>query len=160
MRGRDETPQPNAAGTPPAAAAGVGPHDRCALRVLVATASENLGRLICRSLGRSGYDPEPVDSAAAAIEATRRSRYEAIVTDMHLPDGCGATLLSHLRAAGVDIPAILLAEQETPRLRRLADAIPGTRCLTALDPTQLRVALSAALASRDGTPPTDPPAPE
>ena len=74
---------------------------RC-MKVLVATASSNLQKLICRMLQRSGYSTDEVTSAAAALEAVRNSDYEAIVTDMHLPDCCGATLVNSMREAGVD----------------------------------------------------------
>jgi two-component system response regulator QseB len=117
------------------------------MRVLVATASTNLQQLICRLLGRSGFTAEPVDTAEAAIEAATHHDYQAIVTDMHLPDCCGATLVSRLRHAGVDTPAILLVEEETPRLREVAIRLGGTRCLTSPSPEQLKEALSAAAAA-------------
>ena len=84
------------------------------MKVLVATASSNLQKLICRRLQRSGYTTDEVDSAAAALEAARSSEYKAVVTDMHLPDCCGATLVNRMREAGVATPAILLVEAETP----------------------------------------------
>ncbi|MBM4243781.1 MAG: response regulator [Deltaproteobacteria bacterium] len=99
------------------------------VKVLVATASSNLQKLICRMLQRSGYATDEVDSAAAALEAARTSRYEAVVTDMHLPDCCGATLVNRMREAGVATPAILLVEAETPRVREAASALDATRCL-------------------------------
>jgi len=117
------------------------------MRVLVATASTNLQQLICRLLARSGYTTEPVASAEAAIEAARRSDYQAIVTDMHLPDCCGATLVGRLRREGVSTPAILLVEEETPRLREVATRLGSIRCLTSPSPEQLKEALSSATAS-------------
>jgi len=117
------------------------------MRVLVATASTNLQQLICRLLGRSGYEADAVDSAEAAIEATRRSEYSAIVTDMHLPDCCGATLVGRLRRDGVDIPAILLVEEETPRVRDITMRLGATRCLTSPSPEQLKQAIAAAAAA-------------
>jgi CheY-like chemotaxis protein len=117
------------------------------VRVLVATASTNLQHLICRLLGRSGYATDPVASAEAAIEAFRHSDYSAIVTDMHLPDCCGATLVGRLRREGVGTPAILLVEEETPRLREVASRLGAIQCLTSPSPEQLKEALSSAAAS-------------
>jgi DNA-binding response OmpR family regulator len=114
------------------------------MRVLVATASTNLQQLICRLLGRSGYAAESVDSAAAAMEAARHSEFEAIVTDMHLPDCCGATLVGQLRKEGVETPAILLVEEETPRVRDAMSRLGATRCLASPNPEQLKAALSLA----------------
>ena len=103
------------------------------MKVLVATASSNLQKLICRMLQRSGYVTDEVDSAAAALEAARASEYEAVVTDMHLPDCCGATLVNRMREAGVATPAILLVEAETPRVREAASVLDATQCLRSPD---------------------------
>lgn len=118
------------------------------MRVLVATASSNLQQLICRLLGRCGYTAHPVASGEAAIDAVRRSDYEAIVTDMHLPDCCGTTLVDRLRREGVAIPAILLVEEETPRLRAVTHRLGAIRCLTSPSPEQLKAAVSSACRGR------------
>jgi DNA-binding response OmpR family regulator len=113
--------------------------------VLVATASANLQNIICRVLGRNGYNADPVSSAAAAIEATRTSEYEAIITDMHLPDCCGATLVDSLRRQGVSTPAILLVEEETPRIREAVSRLGSTQCIAgAADLDRLKAAVAKA----------------
>jgi len=124
----------------------------CAMKVLVASASTNLQQLIRRLVSRWGFTAEPVDTAEAAIQAARESRYDAIVTDMHLPDLCGTTMVDRLRQEGVDTPAILLADEETPRLRDAADRLSSTRFVAVADPEMLREALSRA---RPATPPAD-----
>ena len=121
---------------------------RC-MKVLVATASSNLQKLICRMLQRSGYVTDEVHSAAAALEAVRNSEYEAIVTDMHLPDCCGATLVNSMREAGVDTPAILLVESETPRVREATSLLCSTQCLASPDFDRLRDAIALACAAGD-----------
>jgi DNA-binding NtrC family response regulator len=121
---------------------------RC-MKVLVATASSNLQKLICRMLQRSGYLTDEVDSAAAALEAVRTSEYEAIVTDMHLPDCCGATLVNSMREAGVVTPAILLVESETPRVREATNLLCSTQCLASPDLDRLRDAIELACAAGD-----------
>jgi len=125
---------------------------RC-MKVLVATASSNLQRLISRKLQRSGYSTDEVTSAAAALEAVRNSEYEAIVTDMHLPDCCGATLVNSMREAGVSTPAILLVEEETPRVRDATALLNSTQCLASPDLDRLR---DAILACRDDDSPAAP----
>lgn len=125
------------------------------MRVLVATASGNLQKLICRMLQRSGYTTDEVDSAAAALEAVRNSDYEAIVTDMHLPDCCGATLVNSMREAGVVTPAILLVEEETPRIREATSLLCSTQCLASSDFERLRDAVALACTGEHGAqPPT------
>src|SRR5215831_14153140 len=112
-------------------------------KVLVATASANLQNIICRVLGRNGYNADSVSSAAAAIEATRNSEYEAIITDMHLPDCCGATLVDSLRRQGVSTPAILLVEEETPRIRDAVSRLGSTQCIAgAADLDRLKAAVA------------------
>lgn len=123
----------------------------CAMKVLVASASTNLQHLIRRLVGRWGFVAEPVDTAEAAIRAAHESRYDAIVTDMHLPDLCGMTMVDRLRREGVDTPAILLADEETPRLREAADRLPSIRFVAPADPEKLRAALASARAASPGT---------
>jgi len=128
--------------------------NRC-FKVLVATASANLQNIICRVLGRNGYSAEPVSSAAAAIEATKKSDYEAIITDMHLPDCCGATLVDSLRRQGVSTPAILLVEEETPRIRDALARLGATQCITgASDLDRLKAAV-AQVCTEHGQAPAD-----
>ena len=119
-------------------------NESCPMKVLVASASSNLQQIIRRLVARWGCTAEPVDTAEAAIRAARESRYDAIVTDMHLPDLCGTTMVDRLRQEGVDTPAILLADEETPRLREAAGRLASTRFVAAADPEMLRDALSRA----------------
>lgn len=126
------------------------------MKVLVATASSNLQKLICRMLQRSGYVTDEVDSAAAALEAARTSKYEAIVTDMHLPDCCGATLVNAMREAGVATPAILLVEAETPRVREAASLLDATQCLRSPDLDRLGQIIALARAQDEATDPSLP----
>ena len=119
------------------------------MKVLVATASSNLQKLICRRLQRSGYTTDEVDSAAAALEAARSSEYKAVVTDMHLPDCCGATLVNRMREAGVATPAILLVEAETPRVREAASLLDATQCLRSPDLERLGEVIALARANDD-----------
>jgi len=123
---------------------------RC-MKVLVATASGNLQKLICRMLQRSGYATDEVASAADALQAVRSADYEAIVTDMHLPDCCGATLVNSMREAGVSTPAILLVEEETPRVRQVTTDLGSTQCLASPDLERLRDAIVHACAARAAT---------
>jgi DNA-binding response OmpR family regulator len=115
--------------------------------VLVATASSNQRRLIGRMLRRSGHDPFAVDTAAAALDAARERDFEAIVTDMHLPDRCGATMIAALRAEGVATPALLLVEEETPRVRAATRALGSTRCLRCPDLDGLEAAIRSLRSS-------------
>ncbi|MBM4267292.1 MAG: response regulator [Deltaproteobacteria bacterium] len=116
-------------------------------QVLVATGSSNQRRLIARMLRRSGRGALPVESAEQALDAARRCTFEAIITDMHLPDCCGATMLAALRAEGVSTPALLLVEEETPRVREVARTLGATRCLCCPDLDGLEAAICSLRSS-------------
>jgi hypothetical protein len=66
---------------------------------------------------------------------------------MHLPDCCGATLVNSMREAGVATPAILLVEEETPRVREATNLLCSTQCLASPDLDRLRDAVALACAS-------------
>ena len=65
-------------------------------------------RALCGDvLGRAGHDIEAVGSAAGAIAAAARRRFDLILCDINLPDQDGVSLLPRL-LAGEPPPAVLL----------------------------------------------------
>ena len=58
-------------------------------------------------LGRAGYEVEAVDSAAGALAAVARRRFDLILCDINLPDQDGVSILPRL-LAGETPPAVLL----------------------------------------------------
>ncbi len=69
-------------------------------------------RALCSDvLGRAGYEVEAVDSAAGAVAAVTRRRFDLILCDINLPDQDGVSLLPRLLAPRGDEsppPAVLL----------------------------------------------------
>ncbi|MBA3463542.1 MAG: sigma-54-dependent Fis family transcriptional regulator [Deltaproteobacteria bacterium] len=69
-------------------------------------------RALCSDvLGRAGYEVEAVDSAAGAVAAVSRRRFDLILCDINLPDQDGVSLLPRLLAPRGDEsppPAVLL----------------------------------------------------
>ena len=69
-------------------------------------------RALCSDvLGRAGYEVEAVDSAAGAVAAVARRRFDLILCDINLPDQDGVSLLPRLLAPRGDEsppPAVLL----------------------------------------------------
>ncbi|MFT3834140.1 MAG: response regulator [Micropruina sp.] len=71
-------------------------------------------------LGLSGFTVDTVSSVADATEALATNRFDAVVLDRMLPDGCGLDVLARLRRQGDRTPILVLtAKDET------ADRIGG-----------------------------------
>src|SRR5678816_3457743 len=65
-------------------------------------------RALCGDvLGRAGHDVESVDSAAGALAAVARRRFDLVLCDINLPDQDGVSLLPR-RLLGEPAPAVLL----------------------------------------------------
>src|SRR5688572_8206565 len=87
-------------------------------RILLVSPEDNFRRTLCRILDRCGYQVEFVGSGEEALVRVRSSSFDGVVSHVHLPGSvCGVTLLSRLRAQGLEVPVLLLTERETERLR-------------------------------------------
>src|SRR5262245_18342182 len=75
--------------------------------ILVVDDERGIRALCSDVLGRSGYEVEAVDSAAGALAATARRRFDLILCDINLPDQDGVSLLPRL-LVGEPPPAVLL----------------------------------------------------
>jgi DNA-binding NtrC family response regulator len=75
--------------------------------ILVVDDERGIRALCSDVLGRAGYDVEAVDSAAGAVAATARRRFDLVLCDINLPDQDGVSLLPRL-LVGDPPPAVLL----------------------------------------------------
>src|SRR5678816_1557441 len=84
-------------------------HDTwCPVSSILVVDDERGIRSLCSDvLGRSGYEVEAVDSAAGALAATSRRRFDLVLCDINLPDQDGVSLLPRL-LVGDPPPAVLL----------------------------------------------------
>jgi DNA-binding NtrC family response regulator len=79
--------------------------------ILVVDDERGIRALCSDVLGRAGYEVETVDSAAGAVAAVARRRFDLILCDINLPDQDGVSLLPKLLAPRGDDtppPAVLL----------------------------------------------------
>ncbi len=79
--------------------------------ILVVDDERGIRALCTDVLGRAGYDVEATDSAAGALAAVSRRRFDLILCDINLPDQDGVSLLPRLlapRADDLPPPAVLL----------------------------------------------------
>ena len=52
---------------------------------------------LARLLTMQGYHVQTATTMSAALAAARQDRYDVLVSDLVLPDGCGLDLLRHVR---------------------------------------------------------------
>lgn len=128
-------------------AASAAPGDR-PCRVLLVSSEPNFTRALERILGRCGYDVSVVDCGEGAFGRAISDRFDLIVSQVDLPGSvCGITLLHRLREQGVEIPVVMLTEQDTDRLRRHLGCSPAATCLNKdVDLDLLKSTLAACLA--------------
>jgi signal transduction histidine kinase len=78
-------------------------------KVLVIEDDEGLARLQTRRLERAGYAVVHATTAAEGLEQVRQGGIDLIVLDQRLPGGAsGLELYEQLKAAGYEVPAILV----------------------------------------------------
>ncbi|MDX6504549.1 MAG: two-component system, chemotaxis family, protein-glutamate methylesterase/glutaminase, partial [Gaiellaceae bacterium] len=84
-------------------------HKLSPLRIAVADGSAFMRRLLAESLIVRGFEVAGVaDSASAAVDLCRRARPDVLTFDITTPGMDGVQLMHELRAAGIDVPVILL----------------------------------------------------
>jgi DNA-binding response OmpR family regulator len=77
--------------------------------VLVVDDERKMAELLRRGFAEAGFATEVADSGESAIAMADGSRYEAIVLDVLLPGIDGIETCRRLRAAGVEVPVLLLS---------------------------------------------------
>ena len=76
-------------------------------RVLVVEDDEDIRTVICMMLGDVGYNVYEACDGLEAVDAMKRRRYDAVVTDYHMPRMDGLELLDLATAMWPDTPVIL-----------------------------------------------------
>ncbi|HYR59284.1 MAG TPA: PAS domain S-box protein, partial [Chthoniobacteraceae bacterium] len=94
--------------TKPGAAPLITPAGR-PLRLLVIEDHESTLATLGRLLSRAGHNVTCAGSAASALEAARATAFDAVISDIGLPDASGHELLSQLRALQPGLGAIALS---------------------------------------------------
>ena len=75
-------------------------------KILLAEDDETLLEMISEYLHENGFEVVACLDAKSALDATYEQNFDILVLDVKLPKGDGFSLLSSLRAAGIDAPAI------------------------------------------------------
>jgi CheY-like chemotaxis protein len=69
------------------------------LRLLLVEDHEPTLQVLARLLTRAGHQVVPANSVAGALAAAKAGTFDAIVSDLGLPDGTGFEVMSELRAS-------------------------------------------------------------
>lgn len=78
-------------------------------RILLVEDDEDGASLMAMTLERAGARVDHAASLAAAFEALTGGPYDALVSDLELPDGTGVELLAHCRDACPELARCALA---------------------------------------------------
>lgn len=78
------------------------------MRVLIVEDAADMAEAVLGHLHRAGMTCDVAGSVVAAEDHLAVTTYDAIVLDIHLPDGTGTDLLRDLRARGLAVPVLML----------------------------------------------------
>ena len=83
------------------------------VRVLLVEDDDEVARMVCDGLTTHGFDLERASSLSASKPLLTSRRYDALVLDLTLPDGDGLGLASELRAAGIELPILMITARDS-----------------------------------------------
>ena len=81
--------------------------------ILVVDDEPNIAELLAMALRLEGWEVGIAHSGTKALSAARRSRPDAVVLDMKLPDYDGLEVMRKLRATTPDIPVLFLTAKDS-----------------------------------------------
>jgi DNA-binding response OmpR family regulator len=107
-----------------------------------------------RAYLRDSFVTDMVHTAAEGLQAAKSKTYDIIVLDLVLPDGNGYEICRSIRAAGLDMPILILtAAHETATKVKLLDAGADDFLTKPFQAEELRARLHALLRRRTGDTP-------
>ena len=121
------------------------------VRLLLVEDHEDTARVLRRILENAGYAVEHANSVARAKEVAARHSFQAVISDLGLPDGSGLELMQHLRDT-YGLSGIALSGFGTDDDRAASTASGFAEHLTKpVDWPQLRDALARAVSAKAQT---------
>ena len=98
-------------------------------RILVVEDDRGIAMMLERGLRLAGHRVTIVGGAGEARTAWVAGRFDLVLLDVMLPDGDGIDLLAERRAAGDNVPSVLLTAREEAELHERADRAGATAYL-------------------------------
>ncbi len=122
------------------------------LRVLTVEDNPDISTLLALILEASGADVTCVASAPKALELLNEKKFDAIVSDIGMPEMSGIEFIRRLRAKGSHIPGIALSAYSSAEDRHAAlDAGYDLFVSKPVQPAKLIAGLSGLVSGDDGT---------
>lgn len=91
-------------------------------RILLVEDQEDLAFGIQKNLEFDGYEVEVIHDGTAALERAQERNHDVLILDLMLPGLDGLSIIHRLRAAGVDVPVLILTARSEER-----DTVLGLR---------------------------------
>lgn len=116
-------------------------------RALVVDDSRAIREAMTSMLGREGWIVDVAEDGARALQLTRHTRYDLVITDLEMPELAGFDLIARLRTDDryAATPVVVITSRASPEHRRRAREL-GVRALVAKPITRRK--LLEALAAR------------
>src|SRR6185295_1809148 len=86
------------------------------MRVLVVDDQEDIREIMTLELNNAGYHAESYESAAAALTALEKSRWDVVLTDLRMPGMDGMQFLKEIKSRDADMAVILITAHGTVNL--------------------------------------------
>src|SRR5688500_10072110 len=96
--------------------------DRDGLAILIAEDDESLRELVVEVLESRGYSVDRAADGGEALQAVQSRHYDVVISDVHMPQVDGFTLLDHLRRTTCATDVIIITGHGT-----IPEAIAATR---------------------------------
>jgi CheY-like chemotaxis protein len=90
------------------------------IRILVVDDSETTRKLVETVLIKYGYQCELANSGAEALQRVRQSGFDAVVTDIEMPEMDGITLTRELGQYFSDLPVLVMTSHSEDRYKEAA----------------------------------------
>lgn len=89
-------------------------------QVLLVDDEQEICTLVCSILSRAGYNCHQAHSLSQGRDALREGRFDAVVLDVHLPDGLGYDLIPEIRDRVPEARCITISAVDAERDRAMA----------------------------------------
>src|SRR5260221_11473815 len=87
------------------------------MRILLVEDEPSAARFIAKGLREARHAVDVASDGTAAAEQCQQNDYDAVILDVMLPGKDGLTVCRELRAAGSDVPGLLLTARDAVEAR-------------------------------------------